>query len=82
MQPDISQWHRHDSYDFLDGLTLSGLAWECLRRNREYQRDYATSVDQKEDGLPREIERKWGLKFFRPIGKIGSRPIHLMVTQG
>ena len=42
------------SYDYLDTLNYSELAWEYLRRNPDYQRDFAnlTTPIQKPDILP------------------------------
>ena len=38
MAPDPSQWRASASYDYFDDLGISDLAWECLRRNVDYQR--------------------------------------------
>ncbi|MEZ5801964.1 MAG: DUF6499 domain-containing protein [Rhizobiaceae bacterium] len=45
MRPDTSNWRDDRSYDFFDTLPIEGLAWECLRRYRPYQDDYARLVD-------------------------------------
>ncbi|MEO3431877.1 DUF6499 domain-containing protein [Inquilinus sp. CAU 1745] len=34
-------WRDDHGYDHFDGLDISGLAWECLRRNDTYQSGYA-----------------------------------------
>ncbi|WP_371683202.1 transcriptional regulator domain-containing protein, partial [Salipiger sp. D13] len=41
MQPDRSNWRDQSAYDYLDDLAAPELGWECLRRNPEYQHDYA-----------------------------------------
>ena len=44
MGPDTSRWRSSDTYDYLDQLVAPDLAWECLRRNAVYQRDFAEST--------------------------------------
>src|SRR3546814_6613961 len=41
MKPDTSRWRSSSTYDYLDDLIPSDLAWEWLRRNTGYQRDYS-----------------------------------------
>ncbi|MER9291522.1 DUF6499 domain-containing protein [Mesorhizobium sp. M0510] len=41
MRPDTSLWRSSSTYDYLDDLVAADLAWEWLRRNPDYQRDYA-----------------------------------------
>lgn len=64
MQPDTSQWRMKGHYDYLERLPPEGLAWEFLRRNANYQREYSTYRSER---LPREktdIAKHWGLQFF------------------
>jgi hypothetical protein len=65
MRPDTSRWRDESAYDYLDTIPASGLAWECLRRNRDYQNDYALTLGGTGD-LKRAEERlmrRWGLRF-------------------
>ena len=75
MKPDISRWRDGQSYDYFDGLSVEGLAWECLRRNEAYQELYSTLVSADADPapLPREAELRWGVRFRGPPSLIGSR---------
>ncbi|WP_439650090.1 transcriptional regulator domain-containing protein [Gymnodinialimonas mytili] len=52
-----SDWRNAADYDYLDNLDVSGLAWECLRRNARYRADYP----QMRDGL--KSPAAWGLRF-------------------
>ena len=59
-------WRVGSDYEHVDALGLSGLAWEFLRRNPQYQSDYQAAVrggglDAPEGGggLP----PRWGLRF-------------------
>ena len=68
MTPDISRWRSTSTYDYLDDLTSPDLGWEWLRRNGDYQRDYAEtrrpSCDLGE--LTSRVRRCWGLQFPCP----------------
>jgi len=65
MKPDTSCWRERDRYDYFDSLTVERLAWECLRRNEDYQRDYRRLVGRREQDapLPDAAQRRWGLRF-------------------
>ncbi|MGV1954189.1 MULTISPECIES: transcriptional regulator domain-containing protein [unclassified Agrobacterium] len=63
MTAKISRWRSSEIYDYLDDLDSPDLAWEWLRRNMDYQKDYARADSPS---LKRELRRKWGLQFFRP----------------
>ena len=65
MRPDTSNWRDDRSYDFFDTLPIEGLAWECLRRYRPYQDDYARLVDAgaETQPLPDDRQQRWGLRF-------------------
>ncbi|MER8705143.1 DUF6499 domain-containing protein [Mesorhizobium sp. M1088] len=65
MRPDTSQWRCSSTYDYLDDLVAADLAWEWLRRNADYQRDYAeaerTDADRKR--LTNMLRMRWGPRF-------------------
>lgn len=65
MGPDTSRWRSSDTYDYLDHLVAPDLAWECLRRNAVYQRDFAESARSPDatGHLAATIQRRWGLRF-------------------
>jgi len=68
MKPNTSRWRIETTYDFVDHASVDDIAWECLRRNRDYQNDYALLKRQRALGhpMPAELERRWGLRFRRP----------------
>ncbi len=73
MRPDTSHWRADSAYDFLDQAGVDNLAWECLRRNGEYQQEYrvlrgAGRLDQR---LPEPMEHRWGLRFRGPATPLG-----------
>jgi hypothetical protein len=51
-----------DFYDRLEGAEITGFAWECLRRNRDFQQDHRTAPPP---GLSAstEFRQNWGLVF-------------------
>ncbi|MGX1787066.1 transcriptional regulator domain-containing protein [Bosea sp. NPDC055332] len=79
MKPDTSRWRSSASYDYLDKLDAPDLAWEWLRRNTNYQQDYAQA---DRPSLKRELRRKWGLQFFCPAVAECSRESGVLVPRG
>lgn len=67
MTPDTREWRSSTTYDYLDRADVDALAWECLRRNLDYQRDYAKSIRtaSKTETKPEAIGDRWGLRFPR-----------------
>ena len=64
MQPDTSQWRVKESYDYLERLPPEGLAWEFLRRNTNYQRDYNLRKSERGSRGSSDIANRWGLQFL------------------
>ncbi|WP_275185594.1 DUF6499 domain-containing protein [Bradyrhizobium sp. CSA112] len=46
----------------MQNADLTGLAWECLRRNPEYRKHYCALANPL-DAAPAEFRNKWGLSF-------------------
>ena len=65
MGPDTSKWRNQDSYDFYDELSVEGIAWECLRRDLDYQARFADIVTKRAESAPfeEEAQHRWGLRF-------------------
>ena len=59
--PDFD-WRSPEAYSELQNADLTGLAWECLRRNPEYQKNYL-HFQISVGGAPAEFREKWGLSF-------------------
>jgi len=76
--PEQPNWRRQETYDYIDRLSAAGLAWEFLRRNADYRRDY--------DRLPSDARRQandaltdqWGLRFPDASGPRRRRRGHLL----
>ncbi|MER9955215.1 DUF6499 domain-containing protein [Mesorhizobium australicum] len=68
MRPDTSQWRSSSTYDYLDDLVAADIAWEWLRRNADYQRDYAEAErpDADPERLTNIVRMRWGLRFPCP----------------
>lgn len=52
-----TDWRNDDEYDHFEDLGISGLAWECLRRNADYRKEY--DLMREGSGAPAD----WGLRF-------------------
>ena len=65
MRPDTSRWRSSPTYDYVDDLRAPDLAWEWLRRNADYQWDYAQIGLRVEDQehLTKLVRQRWGLLF-------------------
>jgi len=82
MGPDTSKWRNQDSYDFYDELSAEGIAWECLRRDPDYQALFADIVTQKAGRAPfeEEAQHRWGLRFSGRPEALHSGPARNLVT--
>lgn len=57
-------WRTPDSYKSLQEADITDIAWECLRRNVDYQRDYQAMIANGRDAeVAPEFRRKWGICF-------------------
>lgn len=58
-------WQASETYEYVNNIPAAGLAWEFLRRNEDYNRDYAELMSQKraaKDQLD-HFSTHWGLRF-------------------
>ena len=80
MRPDTSRWRDDSAYDYLDNIPASGMAWECLRRNRDYQKDYALTYNRTRDikAAEERLMRRWGLRFPGPAEPGLETPVRLL----
>lgn len=72
-------WRSSSAYDHIRKINASGLAWEFLRRNPDYRRDYRRYrhiVDQTEIAV---ALRRWGVRFRGRPGPPGDREARLLV---
>jgi hypothetical protein len=69
--PPVPDWRSAAAYAYLDELNPAELAWEFLRRNPDYQRDYrAAALDAAgQPEFPEPLILQWGLRFR---GRSGS----------
>ena len=80
MVPDTKDWRQPSTYDFMDKVGTDDLAWECLRRNAEYQKDFsrclstAYTVEQNFE----VIQNRWGLRFPCPPQPQWPRTISIL----
>ena len=49
-------------YDHIEQAEMTEIAWECLRRNASFERDYQTHLIIRSN-LSGRIRQHWGLVF-------------------
>jgi hypothetical protein len=54
-------WRSASGYDGAQDAEITGFAWECLRRNPNYQRDYRGVTPAAV--VSAEFRQRWGLCF-------------------
>jgi hypothetical protein len=72
--PPVPDWRSAAAYAYLDGLNPAELAWEFLRRNPDYQRDYRTAARDAagKAEFPESLILRWGLPFPDRSGSAGG----------
>ena len=77
--PPASDWRSSATYEYLNDLDPAEFAWEYLRRNPEYRRDFRTIVrEPTSDDDTEASARLWGLRFRdRPECASGYGPTGL-----
>jgi hypothetical protein len=77
MQPDTSPWRVKEGYDYLERLPPEGLAWEFLRRNTNYQRDYNLRKSEHRSRGKADIAKRWGLQYLvDPTESALGKPVY------
>ena len=57
-------WRSPESYNSLQNADITDIAWECLRRNVDYRRDYEAMIANSPDGaVTPEFRRRLGICF-------------------
>lgn len=79
--PDHGGWRSADASGYLKHAQRLGLAWEFLRRNSDYRRDFEAMSRMLETGNQNDLEavlalvRRWGLGFpLRPGAPVQPGP--------
>ncbi|MFC3595588.1 MULTISPECIES: transcriptional regulator domain-containing protein [Alphaproteobacteria] len=73
MSSDASRWRSSSEYEYVDHLAAPDVGWEWLRRNEDYQRDYAelSSASRDSPSVTKGAGRRWGLRFpCRPCSEV------------
>ncbi|SMH40571.1 transcriptional regulator domain-containing protein [Mesorhizobium australicum] len=63
MKPDTSKWDNPSAYDFIKDSAADSIAWEFLRRNKRYQKDYRDMQMAAAKDMPSNALDRWGLSF-------------------
>ncbi|WP_423734660.1 transcriptional regulator domain-containing protein [Salipiger bermudensis] len=80
MPSERSGWRSSAEYDYVEDLSASDLAWEWLRRNKRYAKDYATLSKAAPDdaSLKEALLDKWGLRFRGRSKAPGSKSMRAL----
>ena len=55
-------WRSPSAYDRVEEADITGLAWECLRRNPNFQADHRSTAKTIPNVSP-DFRQRWGLSF-------------------
>ncbi|WP_342723737.1 DUF6499 domain-containing protein [Bradyrhizobium sp. B097] len=58
-----ADWKSESAYHEVKKAETVDIAWEWLRRDREYQKDFRGLLSSKQSEAPDHFRRKWGLTF-------------------
>jgi hypothetical protein len=59
-------WRSPEAYAKMQAAEAPDLAWEYLRRNNEYRRDFADQLKRGSiHSVDRRFRQRWGLSFRR-----------------
>ncbi|WP_456791621.1 transcriptional regulator domain-containing protein [Bradyrhizobium sp. USDA 4506] len=58
-----ADWRSESAYQDVKEAEAADIAWEWLRRDREYQQDFRALLRSKQPGGTDQFRRKWGLTF-------------------
>jgi hypothetical protein len=57
-------WRSREAYANMERAESVDVAWEWLRRNSDYQRDYsALQYHELSSGMRDDLREQWGLSF-------------------
>ncbi|WP_082641289.1 transcriptional regulator domain-containing protein [Bradyrhizobium yuanmingense] len=64
-------WRSPESYKSLQDAEVTDIAWEFLRRNTDYRRDFEAMIASSSDGeVTPEFRRGWGY-LLSPVTRRG-----------
>jgi len=61
----VPDWRSPAAYSYLNDLDLAGFAWEFLRRNPDYRRNFRSVVGKPkgQTQFAQQSMTRWGLRF-------------------
>ncbi|MHC1950667.1 hypothetical protein IF803_41005 [Bradyrhizobium sp. UFLA06-06] len=58
-----ADWRSESAYHEVKQAEAADIAWEWLRRDHEYQKDFRALLSSKQSSATDHFRRKWGLTF-------------------
>lgn len=81
MPSEPTGWRSSAGYDYVRDLTASDLAWEWLRRNKDYAQDFATLAKAGADTeRTAALLEPWGLRFRGGSGTSGPTSARVLAA--
>ena len=59
----IADWRSNTAYKNLENVPFRGIAWEYLRRNKQYARTFRQAMSVSSADPADASARRWGLRF-------------------
>ena len=79
--PSAPDWRSASAYAYVHELSRREFAWEYLRRDPSYKRDYHAVAHRIGDTYIDAFALRWGVRFpFRPASAGGQHPDCLVAT--
>ncbi len=72
----VSDWRSAEAYDYLSDLSASEFAWEFLRRNPDYIKEFRDMGRHSGASEIKVASRYWGLSFRDRSRSFRARNIH------
>jgi len=62
----VADWRSEQDYKNFEKAETADIAWEWLRRDSEYEREYRSlTAAARLTATPQQFRKKWGLSFRR-----------------
>ncbi|QOZ23960.1 hypothetical protein XH93_10410 [Bradyrhizobium sp. CCBAU 51753] len=58
-----ADWRSESAYNEVQKAETADMAWEWLRRDREYHKDFKSLLSSEHSSVTDHFRRKWGLTF-------------------
>ncbi|WP_246518946.1 transcriptional regulator domain-containing protein [Ancylobacter lacus] len=77
-----TDWRSPVAYGHARSIPAAGFAWEYLRRDDDYRRDFEqfSALPKRDTGMTDAFSRRWGVRFPGCSGNTGRRTYAVLDT--